>query len=66
MRNMETESKVEVLDLEEEYANVNIKVRNHWNRSTLVRIEINGEEYTVSATELKKAIENATNVEVIQ
>jgi hypothetical protein len=37
-------------------------VKAHWNRDSMVVLEIGGHAYTVVAEELKKAINNATNV----
>ena len=37
-----------------------LEIGNHWNRSTLVVIKIDDKEMTVSADELRKAIENST------
>jgi len=39
-----------------------IKITNHWNEHEFVVLVINGNTYTVSAKDLKAAIENATNV----
>jgi len=38
-----------------------IKILSHWNRNCLVVIMIEGKEYTVSASDLSKAINNAIN-----
>ena len=38
-----------------------ILVHNHWNSNQFVELEINGERYTLSAIELKTAIEKCTN-----
>lgn len=37
-------------------------VRSHWNRNTLVVLEIAGERVTVCARDLLAAVANATNV----
>jgi len=37
-------------------------IKNHWNRSEFVVIEMNGAKYTVLASDLHKAICNAQNV----
>ncbi len=39
-----------------------IRVHNHWNDNGLVVLEVYGKRYTVSADELRRAIENCTNV----
>jgi endonuclease V-like protein UPF0215 family len=38
-----------------------VTISSHWNRQELVVIEIAGHTYTVNATDITKAIENATN-----
>lgn len=38
-----------------------IKVESHWNRSSFVVINYSGTKFTVLASELRKAIDNATN-----
>lgn len=38
-----------------------VLVHNHWNSNEFVELEIKGERYTLSAIELKTAIENCTN-----
>ena len=38
-----------------------IKVHNHWSRSNMVELEIEGKRYKVVVRELKAAIDNATN-----
>lgn len=37
-------------------------VSNHWNRDSLVVLEVHGKRLTVSARDLQAAIANATNV----
>lgn len=37
-------------------------IRNHWNEDSKVVLYLKGEEITVSAADLKTAIENAINV----
>ena len=44
-----------------EPAKPSILVENDWCNSNMVVLNIKGERYTVSARELKSAIENATN-----
>ena len=39
-----------------------IKVHSHWNRSNMVVLDFGDEKRTVDASELIKAINNATNV----
>ena len=39
-----------------------IRVHNHWNIDRLVELEVDGKRYTVCADELRRAIENCTNV----
>ena len=41
--------------------NLNLIVKSHWNHNRLVDIEIAGHTYTVVASMLTKAIENAQN-----
>ena len=43
-------------------AKSSIRVRSHWNDNTLVELLIDEQCYTVSAEQLRRAIENATNV----
>lgn len=38
-----------------------ISVRSHWNRSSLVVLQVDDKELTVSASDLQAAIANATN-----
>lgn len=38
-----------------------INVGSHWNRPTLVVLEVDGKRYTVSAADLDAAVRNATN-----
>lgn len=38
-----------------------LEVRSHWNNDNLVVIEIDGKTVTVVASQLEKAIHNATN-----
>lgn len=38
-----------------------LKVISHWNRSSLVVLEINGKKYTVVGEDLKDAVDNAEN-----
>lgn len=38
-----------------------VKVTNHWNIRDFVRLEFAGKAVTVSAEDLKRAIDNATN-----
>jgi hypothetical protein len=38
-----------------------IVFESHWNRSEMVNIIIDGKKITVSAADLKAAIDNATN-----
>lgn len=38
-----------------------LHVSNHWNLSRMVVLWIGGKKYTVLASELKRAIDNATN-----
>lgn len=37
-------------------------VHNHWNRSEMVVIEVGGRRYTVSANDMKAAIDNCKNI----
>ncbi|KXB08463.1 hypothetical protein AKJ59_00850 [candidate division MSBL1 archaeon SCGC-AAA385M02] len=37
-------------------------VKNHWHRNDIVVLELEGKEIEVFARELKRAIENATNL----
>jgi len=39
-----------------------ITISSHWNRESLVVITIDGKRVTVAATDLKKAVDNCTNV----
>ena len=39
-----------------------IRVHNHWNYNSLVELEVDGKRYTVNADDLRRAIENCTNV----
>ena len=39
----------------------NIRVHSHWNDDTFIELEVDGERYTVSAKELVRAINNASN-----
>ena len=45
-------------------AQPNIRVHNHWNNHDFVVLEIDGKRYTVSAREMTKAVENATNYSI--
>lgn len=38
-----------------------LKIHSHWNRQNFVVIEIDGKRITVIASQLEKAIQNATN-----
>lgn len=38
-----------------------LKINSHWNRQNCVVIEIDGKRITVVASQLEKAIQNATN-----
>jgi hypothetical protein len=38
-----------------------LNVRSHWNRQEMVVLEIDGKAYTVLASDLKAAVDNATN-----
>ena len=38
-----------------------ILVRSHWNRREMAVIEVAGQKYTVSITDLQAALENAGN-----
>ena len=44
-----------------EPAKPSIRVHNHWCYNNLIEIEINGERYTVDASDLIAAVQNATN-----
>lgn len=44
-----------------EPAKPSIKVHNHWNRSELIELEVNGERIIIVARDLKSAIDNCTN-----
>jgi threonine aldolase len=39
-----------------------IRVLPHWNRESMVELEVDGKRYTVAADALAKAIQDATNV----
>ena len=49
------------LDDYSEPSKPSIKVHNHWNNSNLIELEVDGVRYTVSASDLIAAINNATN-----
>lgn len=38
-----------------------VSIENHWSRSSFVVIVVNGTSVTVPASDLRKAIQNATN-----
>lgn len=42
-----------------------LQVLSHWNRRDLVRITLGGDEFTVVGEDLIKAVQNATNVDLI-
>ena len=41
--------------------NIEIEVLSYWNRDMLVLVKVGSDTYTVIASELEKAISNATN-----
>ena len=47
-------------------AQPSIRVRSHWNSNTYVELLIDDKCYTVSAEQLKRAIQNATNVPFLE
>lgn len=38
-----------------------LTVASHWNRNNFVVLEVGGKRYTVEASDLRAAIQNATN-----
>lgn len=62
---MEVENQIKIYEINDKEVSIGedkyLIIKNHWNRDTLIVIKIGKSEYTVSAEELKKAIENATN-----
>lgn len=62
---MKVENEIKVYEIDGEETGLGksilMKISSHWNRSSYVIIKINNKEYTVLASELSKAIENATN-----
>ena len=60
---VETEITLYELDGEEiPLEDVSVKVSSHWNARELVVLKCGEHEYTVSALDLGKALENAQNV----
>ena len=51
----------EINDKECKLGSNTIEVRNHWNNKRIVVIEVAGNSYAVSASDLEAAISNATN-----
>jgi hypothetical protein len=59
MSKIKNTSQIETYD---EPAKPSIKVHSHWNRETLVVLEVGNEKVTVAGEDLIKAINNCMNV----
>lgn len=62
---MKTVNEIDIYELDgkaqEMLSKPKLHVSNHWNLSRMVTLRIDGKDYTVLASELKRAIDNATN-----
>lgn len=59
---IDVENKLKVYELnDEECSDKNITVSSHWNSNKLINIIILGKKYTVAVSDLKAAIDNASN-----
>ena len=59
MAKVKTTCQIETYD---EPAKPSIKMHNHWNRENMVVLEIGDQKVTVLEVDLRRAIENCTNV----
>lgn len=59
MAKVQTTCQIETYD---EPAKPSIKIHSHWNRASMVVLEVGDQTVTVLAADLKRAIENCTNV----